>query len=254
MFLKKTGLNEYTGDILVYLDATVRFDDIPDGRECVGKLSHMKIITNVKGRKTFNQDAPSYIYSERDYAVPVIITNKGADKRNPDCDWSNSASPITELAYSPIQRWWPKSIFKGGVKLNGEPEEIVIIYDENFRIRLSVSYAYTAGMKELFDHYIASTDKEGDVDGAGASEDSGAQDSTDNFQIVPLALPDPINEKPDSNADEPACNAGGSEEAENKPKPNSWKVKLGVAVGVAALLSAGIYFCTRFISAKSCSE
>jgi hypothetical protein len=131
---------EYTGDIIVCLDIAYRFHELKDGRKFIGNLANIKI-------RPYNLS--NYIRgNEYTLAVPVFICNKNEQNRENNVDWTRSNSPITEIKYKPLQRWWPKSMFRGVSRI-GEEEEVIIEYS-NFSIKLRVIYAFSSELKKLF--------------------------------------------------------------------------------------------------------
>jgi hypothetical protein len=150
LFKKKDNIHTYEGDIIICLVEERPFSQIPDGRRMIADLTKITVSSNLsKISHTFSDETP-VVYSENTPAVPVIITNRKADKGKKDNDWTYDVSPITELNYAPIQKWWPKCIFRGTVRLDGAPEEIILDYNGRCIIKLAVSYAYTGTEKAYF--------------------------------------------------------------------------------------------------------
>lgn len=144
MFQGRVKVPQYTGDIIVCLDKARPFSEIENGREIIGILANTRIKTsNIRSKHSSEQR----VYQENEIAVPVAIFNTGT--KAIEDDWTRTFCPITERDYSPMQRWWPKSIFKGSQKIGDIAEEIVIEYPR-YTIKLHVSYAFTAISKELF--------------------------------------------------------------------------------------------------------
>jgi hypothetical protein len=144
MFQGKQKIPQYTGDIIVCLDKARPFSEVKGGREIIGLLANTKIKTsNVRLKHSSEQR----VYSENEIAVPVAIFNPGT--KAIEDDWTKTFCPITQREYRPMQRWWPKSIFKGSQKIGDIAEEIVIEYPR-YIIKLHVNYAFTAISKEMF--------------------------------------------------------------------------------------------------------
>jgi hypothetical protein len=133
--------------MIVCLDKARPFSEVPDGRSIIGKLTHIRIRTsNMKNKRNIN----ILVFSEREIAVPVSIFTRDASTTLERHDWTRSASLITENSYAPLQRWWPRSIFRRSQKIGDIAEEICLEYP-NFTLKLSVEYAFTSNLKKLFD-------------------------------------------------------------------------------------------------------
>jgi hypothetical protein len=135
---------EYTGKMLVNLEKARILSEIPepDGKYILSNLStHIDFKSSSKPSIRF--DVHNFIL------VPAIIINYGADIKDISQDWTQVMSPISEINYQPIQKWWPKDIFRGFEKLE-DKEELTITYDNQFVIKLEVHYAFTAEEKAYF--------------------------------------------------------------------------------------------------------
>jgi hypothetical protein len=144
----------YLGSIIVCLDKARPYSEIEGGRVMLGDLTHFNIRTSsIKSKfsQTKNQS-----YTEREIAVPVFMCNRDSPVKGVLTDWTKLYSPITEIQCMPLQRWWPRSIFKGSQKIGDIAEEIVIEHSK-YTIEFQVTYAYTSDLKELF------SDIDGDI-------------------------------------------------------------------------------------------
>jgi hypothetical protein len=141
----------YTGDIVVCLDKARPFSEIPDGRSLIANFTKFKIkLQNGKVLGTL---------SENDIAVPVFMCNRDGIKRERDVDWTKDFSPIVEIDCEPLQRWWPRSMFRGIQKI-GEEEIVTVEGYNKFTIQFVVTYAYTHDLKQMFQDIRFDEDEE----------------------------------------------------------------------------------------------
>jgi hypothetical protein len=137
----------YLGDIIVCLDKARPFSEIYDGRTMLGNLTHFNIKTsNMKSRFARIKEQS---YTEREIAVPVYMCNRDILEKSTLNDWTELYSPITEIKNEPLQKWWPRSVFKGTQKIGDIAEEIIIEH-QKFIIEFQVTYAFTTELKGLF--------------------------------------------------------------------------------------------------------
>jgi hypothetical protein len=239
--MKRFKIPEYVGTIIVCLDKARPFSQVPNGRELIGNLTHIKIRTsNIK--KQFTQ-TESQVYNERDIAVPVFIYHKDSES-SVDSDWTRTSSPITEIKCGCIQRWWPRSIFKGSQKIGDIAEEIVFEYPK-FTMRLHVAYAFTSDLKELFS----------DINDDKAKLDMDEYQRiivpivneliSDNKKYIPNKpeLKEPIPGDPIDNTSTPKL------PVVMKNKNNS-KVKYVVGSIIIGAVAAGLFFGIRWLKSK----
>jgi hypothetical protein len=143
--MKHKNIPEYTGKIIVDLSKARPFSEVPNGREILGKLTKIKIKCAPNDSKNLKNN--STLFSERDLAVPVCITNKDVTAVDRSEDWTNISSPITEIGCCPVVRWWPRAIFRGSQKIGDIAEEIRLDC-QTYTVRLETFYAFTQDIKE----------------------------------------------------------------------------------------------------------
>lgn len=236
MFSRKQNLVEYNGNIIVCLDKARPYSSLKDnGRTIIGRdLTKVKI--KLKNGKVLK------VPSENDKAVPVFICNWHEDEPLvPSMDWTVSASPITEIKYAPLPKWWPKAMFSG-VQRIGENEEVILEYDK-FVIKLRVWYAFTHEEKELFKNIPPSINEALPTPLSQPlmrqkkftdAELQSFKDFRNEAEAAKLYLL-PGEEK---NNSESRC----VQKIQTKPSTSNFNLKLVVGSVVFVLLSIGIYF------------
>jgi hypothetical protein len=147
MNFRKQKLTEYYGTMIVGLNKARPISALEEGRALIGQLTQLKITSSNVKNKNFSSKS---IYSEKDLVVPVFICNPYEKERDISVDWTRSNSPISEIKYATVQRWWPKAIFQCSQKLGDIAEEITI-ETSKFVLNTQVEYAYSFEQKGLFD-------------------------------------------------------------------------------------------------------
>jgi hypothetical protein len=149
MILKKKA-PEYVGDMIVCFDMNKPLSQVHNGNIIIGNLTQISINTIVNNKA---YQINNGVYSLKDMVVPVFVCNSDADKYSLESDWTRNSSPISETNFARFQRWWPRHIFKGSLKINGEPEELLLKF-KDYNVRLHVTYAFSKEAKALFSDIV----------------------------------------------------------------------------------------------------
>jgi hypothetical protein len=243
---------EYTGDITVCLDKAYKFRDLKYGREFIGNLTSVRI----RAQRLGNRDVLS---NEHTLAVPVFICNKNEQSRNINVDWTRSNSPITEMKYKPLQRWWPKSMFRGVSKI-GEEEEVILEYS-NFSIKLRVIYAFSSETKEIFGD-IEKTDVDMDKITTEVFPEPNNCDRLEFASTLTEVIEYVKPELTDKNRDEEGVKYTEKKLKEiiktienkeiipmNQDKPER-KLKIAIGAGILMAISFGLFYGVRLFISK----
>jgi hypothetical protein len=246
MFQRKKII-EYTGDIIVCLDKAYKFSDLKNGRVLIGNLTRYKITSQKK-----NIGIPN----ENDLAVPVFICNRNAKIRDKRIDWAQTASPIVEIDCDPIQRWWPKAMFRCSQKI-GEQEEIFIKH-KDYYIKLYVIYAFSKELKDLFkgiEDMDVDTDKiidfQSNEDRKPIDDEPLSPNNLLDFVKDIQGIGDPSRKEIDDEEKVRRDVEQFKKETELVPVyTNKQKPKLKIAIGITAgvVLSVGLFFMLKFFS------
>jgi hypothetical protein len=257
MFQKSDKLPEYLGRMIVCLNKARPFSQVPNGRAIIGGLTQVKIKTsNVKNQRNSNTN----LYSEKDIAVPVYISNKDITAIDRSDDWTNKSSPVSEIKYAPIARWWPRSLFRGSQKIGDIAEEIHITFPK-FSAKLDVNYAFTSDLKQRLFEDIENVNVpcEENIDVENPEEDEDPvmtyivdpEDDFDKEEDFPQPPP-PANfeEKCSSPVIREVDKITRNDELKKKEKGRVSALPLKVALGIFgfAALSFGVYFCVKWFN------
>jgi hypothetical protein len=242
---------EYTGDILVCLDKAYRFSDLKDGITFIGNLTNV----NISSPQMKSLGIPL----EHHLAVPVFICNRREWSRSEDVDWTKTSSPITELNYSPLQKWWPKAMFRGFSRI-GVEEDVVIEYS-NFSIKLRVTYAFSKETKLMFEG-IEDTDVNLDKIDTFSGNDEPMESESNKDAIV---IPDKIakfiqNTRPfhaEPSKEDKKLFEEFKTEIDNTRQivpivtaRSTTKEKVALGAGVFTALSLGLYFGIKLFTSR----
>jgi hypothetical protein len=241
----KRRIPVYLGDIIVCLDKARPFSELKDGRVMLGNLTHFNIKTsNMKNK--FSKTKSQY-YTEREIAVPVCMCNRDFQCTSAMFDWTEHYSPITEIKNETLQKWWPRSIFKGTQKIGDMAEEIMIEH-QKFIVKFQVTYAFTTELKKLFSNI---EDSNKDIEATEPKRESvSAIDPMPN--IIPVSKCKTLidNESIGNGVGKGEEKSGG--EAKSLVVIPQKKSKLKYVIGSAAivLIGAGIFFGIRWFNRR----
>jgi hypothetical protein len=249
MFQGKRKKPQYTGDIIVCFCKARPFSNVENGREIIGALSNTKIKTT---NTRFKHSSDTRLYSENELAVPVAIFNLNCPKVI-DNDWTREMSPITEIGCKPVERWWPRSIFRGSQKIGDITEEVIIEYPK-YILKLQVSYAFTGVAKELFSDIWGN-----ERDEAAKKKDelrysvygNGGDENGNDFKEVRLeVVSDYLPTSSQSTAAQKEEEKSLQVVPEVKAKGKAWKYVVG-GLATVALVTGIIFGVKYFVANKS---